>query len=884
MSSHMSSGVRVEDALDLGSDKAALEQRIELVWEDMRLIPTTPPSAEHDKGYPGNSEDDDDGDADDFATVSVEMDEAEPADIIVDCPLWRDLPDGLMDNLLASARDAINHFELLNKVLDDLFTCKIPPRIADESNAHRIVATAADTLRRLPGCSTQLFDDTDLSYPSDDDQAATQEGYLVSMPPSPSQGQDHHSTRGWASYKVTTRFDTNTIRLALLVAYLDQTTHPAASNAMQGYVNLLSRLLESLSKSHQSFDFETSSSHRPAAYRITMAFLWTAWQRSLLLFSYYVFGTRLLQQVNARFLNSRPFQDTPVDPDIDFSALGTSLQSDAQGARPGCGYVCRYSFELLRSSALSGTQDYRTLFSRFNELFAARDARCRQASNGTWTPCDGKSWKTCGRFFGLEIPDQSAHDISCKRNTCSQLPWDEESYRGVQGPRSISLSSTPKGGPLRYRTASDRTLAVSHVWSHGQGGNPDQGFNECLHDRYAAIARRLGCDSYWIDAACIPSDAQLRSAAIKTINPIFRNSRATLICDKDIMQVDVVVADDTPSSVARLEVLISVLLLSDWNVRGWTMLEVVRGSRAVHLLCKDNRPVPLRDVLALLYKNGSIDLCALLIGSPQLMPPGSKLRAPGIETASVMLSRRYASRPGDDVIIWSLLCGDDQPHQSPTALWKSRQGGWVKTGFLMSSCDRIADAPRGYGWAPATPQVLGPYTSSRAPDAPLFWPYDGSGTNAARIMTLGTDKATTTTCLRGKWLAHVYSPSDEPLVDHSTGLSCWQRAEQLFSLEGYARVLFLRPLFVESVESGWTPELSAPFTAAQNQDEGELVAVAVCATNEDHAQYVDIAYPEEYTGLYELEPECWEWKGVCWCTSAEVASRLRFKTRQVRIV
>lgn len=867
MSSHMSSESKAE-AFDLGSDKVSLKERIELVWKDMRLNPTAPPPVDHEEDASGHSEENDD--ADDFATVSVRSDEAEPADIIVDCPLWRDLPECLMDDLLASARDGSNHIELLNKVLGNLLTCKFPSSIADECDMHLVVAAAADTLRRLPGCSTQLYDDTHLYSPYSH-QTMSQEGYLID----PTTPEDHGRGSRWASYKVTTLFDTNTIRLALLVAYLDQTTHPLASYTIQGYVNLLSRLLETLSKSYQSFDFETWS-HRHA-YRVTLAFLWTAWQRSLLLYSHYVFGTRLRQQVNARFIDNLPFPDTPVDADIEFSALGTSLQGDDAQESLGCDYVCRYSFELLKNSALSGTQDYRRLFARFNELFADKDARCRQTDSGTWAQCDGKSWKTCGRFFGLEVPDQSAHDISCAK-PCKRLAWDEASYRGVDGPRSVCLSFTPPGGPLRYRTASDRTLAVSHVWSHGQGGTPDQGFNECLHDRYAAAARHLGCDSYWIDAACIPSDAELRSAAIKTINPIFRNSKATLICDNDIMQVDVAEA----RSIAQLEVLIAVLLLSDWNVRGWTMLEVVRGSRAVHLLCKDNRPVPLRDVLAVLYTSGSIDLCALLIGSPQLMPPGSKLRAPSIETASVMLSRRYASRPGDDVIIWSLLCGDDKPYQSPLALWESRRDRWVKTGFLMSSCDRIPNAPRGYGWAPATPQVLGPYTSSRAPNTPLFWPYDGSGTNAAKIMTLGKDKVTTT-CLRGKWLAHVYSPHDNEPRANPAG-SCWERAEQLLSSEGYARVVFLRPLLVESVESGMTPELSAPFTAAQNRDEGERVAVAVCATREDHAQYVDVAYPEEYTDVYELEPECWEWKGVCWCASADVASRLRFETRQVRIV
>lgn len=858
-------------APELGGNKVVFEEKIRSIWESMCLKPDGSTSEKYENDHKVDPDDPDDSDPECCTVESVVSENAEPTDLIVNCPLWRDLPEGLADTFLAHAEDAGNHFELLDASLHDLLICHVPSSIFAESTPVAMATAAADTLHRLPKSSARLPDNM---CSVGDNIYTSHEAYLLTSPST--MPHEHVSSPSWESYKVTTLFDTNTIRLALLVAYLDRTTHPLASQTMQGYVNLLSRLLESLSAPHEPRDPGHSFSQR--SYRVVQAFLWTAWQRSLLLFSYYVFGTRLRREFNPHWLQARPFPDVDVDPDFDFSALGSSLQSDAQ-AGLGCDYVCRYSFELLRASALSATQDYRTLLARFNEQFAGRRPRCRSRSDGTWEQCNGRSWESCGRFFGLQIPDQSAHDVAWCTKPCRRLPWHELSYRSVQGPRGVAYSSTPPGGPLQYCAASGRTLAVSHVWSHGQGGNPDGGFNECLHKRYSAIARDLGCDSYWIDAACIPSDPELRSAAIKTINPIFRDSKVTLICDKDIMEVDAAELWSVP----RLEVLMSVLLLSDWNVRGWTMLEVVRGNKAVHLLCRDNRPVALHDVLAALYQGGSVDLCALLIGSPQLMPPDAKLRAPDIETAGVMLSRRYASRRGDDVIIWSLLCGDDRAHQSPVSLWESRKGSRVRTGFLMSSCDRIAGAPRGFGWAPATPLILGPHTSPRPPNVPLYWPYDGSGTSSARITPSADGK---TTFLRGCWLAHLYSPNNRLPARQGVDLagSCLERAEQLLSSGGYRRVIFLRPLFLESIESGWTQDLSAPFTAAQNLDEGEDVAVAVCATMEDHAQYIDLADPEEWTGMYELEPEGWEWKGVYRCPFAGSSSPLHFQARQVRII
>ena len=52
----------------------------------------------------------------------------------------------------------------------------------------------------------------------------------------------------------------------------------------------------------------------------------------------------------------------------------------------------------------------------------------------------------------------------------------------------------------------ETTIAISHVWSHGQGGRPEDGMNQCLHERYKRIALLPDCDSYWMDTACIPND------------------------------------------------------------------------------------------------------------------------------------------------------------------------------------------------------------------------------------------------------------------------------------------------------------------------------------------------------------------------------------------
>lgn len=151
-------------------------------------------------------------------------------------------------------------------------------------------------------------------------------------------------------------------------------------------------------------------------------------------------------------------------------------------------------------------------------------------------PCDGQHSDHCQRFKGLKVVSQSAHDRKCTWQDesdgtigartslfaamCCRKPrnkpepksvWDEKSYRSIEGARAVSLAETdPQDGPIKFCKVSNKTLAISHVWSHGQGGRPETGINRCLHARYVRIARNLDCDSYWIDTTCIPCEHELR--------------------------------------------------------------------------------------------------------------------------------------------------------------------------------------------------------------------------------------------------------------------------------------------------------------------------------------------------------------------------------------
>ena len=131
--------------------------------------------------------------------------------------------------------------------------------------------------------------------------------------------------------------------------------------------------------------------------------------------------------------------------------------------------MCSWAFELLRTQPSCIGTDSRGFHERFKLAWGRQLGRCRDGR----LPCMGQGLRYCQRFVGLEIQDQSAHDKGCN-GKCCRLLWNKASYLKVKTTRAVSINRTNARGGTQYCPVSTRTLAISHVWSHSQGGRPEE--------------------------------------------------------------------------------------------------------------------------------------------------------------------------------------------------------------------------------------------------------------------------------------------------------------------------------------------------------------------------------------------------------------------------
>lgn len=554
----------------------------------------------------------------------------------------------------------------------------------------------------------------------------------------------------WENLKASAFLDRNTIRLALYIATHTADSVCPSSPVILEHVNNIARLIEEAAASSRS----EKDPGRRQQWFLLEAYLWTCWHRSVLMhLSADLQACLRIGTANNRYVA------------LEFEGIHSIAGLSPAAEAPK--YVCRWAYELVRTDRASVGLDLRQLcdlLAAYSEEVGLHEPRCCISESGSLVQCDGSSPYSCGRFRSMKVPDQSAHASSCskKPQDCTVLRWQEDAYQSINGPRAVSIKHDGSDGYLSYCSASRKTMTISHVWSHGQGGSPDgTGFNSCLHRRYCKISRNHGFDSYWIDAACIPTVKALRSEAIGQINHLFKNSDMTLVCDRDIIELDV-----GSLSVAVKETLLAVLLVCDWNVRAWTFLEAMRGRANLHLLCKNDRVVSLRSLIEDVNTEGSLEIAAMFVTAQHLMP-GNPFRQSGEieaeyvqpEEAATLLSRRYTTKSGDELVIWSLLCGETV-HKTGEEFWRSRRNikllvssgtrqrgtvmGKVRTGFLVSSAPRIDAQRRGFGWAPSRPDLSYDLTDSgyRA-----FHAYDGRSTPMAYYDDEG---------LESDWLVHEF--------------------------------------------------------------------------------------------------------------------------------
>lgn len=636
------------------------------------------------------------------------------------------------------AQEPRSHLKEIDQSLSRLIDCAIDLKELKEADitVNDLVLRGLDLLQRLPSTPLEL-----VGFPT-----RICKDYLY----------DSVLPRKWSSLQTAKFFGVTTIKMALFIA------STADSTTEDSYPDVLAKLLD---VSSQLASFQASHPEWSHYWYIVRAALYSSWQRSVHLCQYSELGRRLSGTIDQISGGSRLHLRGPA------STLGLSAQDlEIQAVQGKAESMCSWTFRVLRIGAVGSGMDFRTFHSRYNRVRADAPGRCRKHSTKS---CAGRGPDHCRRFHGMRIADQSMHDYKCLQS-CKRLYWNEESYRATSGSRAVRLDEFKPGRSqlIEYCCASDKTLAISHVWSHGQGGRPHEGVNACLHNRYVDIAKRLGCDSYWWDSLCIPTDHNLRVEAIRYINSTFASSKATLICDKDLMSIDM-----GDQLLIDKESLLSALLVSDWNVRAWTFLEGLRSRQRIHILCKDNVVIYFRQMVKDVYDFGHIDLSILAFNVSHILPnftppiPRKIRNRGGIfhprddenhtrilymrrEAAGSVLSLRPASRKGDDIVIWSLLTGEDisdtpsdlwQRNYSPRWLTWPRPPGQVNTGFLMSSARRMQH--RGRSWAPCT-SYCRPSSSPYLHVGPLYPAYDSAESFLEDISTRG---------LVSDWLCYEFS-------------------------------------------------------------------------------------------------------------------------------
>ena len=676
----------------------------------------------------------------------------------------------------------------------------------------------------------------------------------------------------WDSMFVTSFIDTNNCVFLLKVADLGHKPDLEFAQGFGHYINMLGELVdvydalvdaakfkfmapfEDASPSTQALKaalFSSETDDHEQGLSVLKAFLWSAWQRSIMLYFYYVIGVQLWQGSSSTWSSL-----------LAVKGVRRLVELDAQDYRgESTHYLCNWAFELLRTSRTSIALDFRRMINLFDNHFQGLEGRCIKDSQ---LACKGDLPESCQRFTSAEAKSQSLHATVCS-GSCARIRWSENSYRQCKSPRAVKVNGDD--GFLSYCKASSNTMAISHVWSHGQGGRPEDGINVCLHRRYCHLAKSFDCDSYWIDSGCIPDDHQLRKEAIMTINDIFCDSKVTLVSDKDLQTKNV-----SSRSIEDLETLLSILLVCDWGVRAWTMLEAIRGNKAIHILCAEDETIPLADLLQQVHREGAVDLVVLLGSAQHLVPSTDSGYAKPIEDVGHLLSQRHASRENDEITIWGLLSNLKAP-KSILQLWESREQ--VSTAFLMSSAPRLSGNP-GYGWAPVTPYIRPqrrevPLDEKRMQAYNVHYPsYDGRGSYGASITPQGLqslwlvhdlDQAAILelfdTCLEEMTTPWTDQDVEDPFIDgeHNKDSKVFERPDyanacktlKTLSSMSNAQVRIIRPLSREGTD---------PYLGNVDRGENFIILVAICVCTEPN--YASSSFKDPGRRVCEE----WHWKGV----------------------
>ncbi|ERF68613.1 hypothetical protein EPUS_07174 [Endocarpon pusillum Z07020] len=601
------------------------------------------------------------------------------------------LVDAKCEELCNATTNPASHLTDLDRCFSSLLICKwstvvmqLRQTIADE---------VCDYISRLPRVPTAL------------------PGDRGDLPSELFSGQE----KAWDKLLVASQHSKNIVRCITLRVLYDHKICEWTDHFAQTVKNCVGELIDATVRQSRAAVCERDKQR----WFIVRAYLWNFWQTCRTLYAALNFKSNFKHnQQYSQNLFYQWFRNFDV-------STGTTLKelTKLSASKHKAASLCLWTLALLHSDPQCLGLDFDLVHERYRNVSGSALNRC--SADGTRS-CSGLHPNACLRYRGLKVKDQSMHDHTCSDQNAAErkLTWDKASYTSVDGPRAVSVAATDAcSEKVKYCKASGRTIAISHVWSHGQGGRPHHGINLCLHQRYARIAQEFDCDSYWIDTVCIPEDHKLRKEAIGYINEVFYKSHAVLVCDKDLMNIDV-----SKPNVELYESIVCAVLFCDWNSRAWTVLEGLKGRKNIYILCMNNQVLEFKTLVQSLCDTGHLNILAFMSQLVHIVPCDSydrnyspsarELRAGQVvlEVGGSWLSHRPASRKGDDIVIWSLLPGHGtKALQNAVDFW--RQQCRVHTGFLLSSAERLKQ--RGLTWAPKTPYAMS--TANRKGKSQVFY-------------------------------------------------------------------------------------------------------------------------------------------------------------------
>lgn len=320
----------------------------------------------------------------------------------------------------------------LDAKLSKVFRFKFEPL----KDSQTIIQQACDLVERMPARPLEL-NDIPTTIPLEYHVSSVVKNVQIDSPL-------------WEQLQATT-YVSSTVLRAALGAVLD----PSGTQAsLMDIINIIAKLLETVSQlTPTGTDVKTT-------WRsfIVRAFLWTTWQRCLLIYFQQAARDALIEGSLDGKKGELTLRGTMPSPGVTIHEMSKQCAGLGKSA-----YICGWNFELLRSNPVCIGADFRGFHQRYNAAFGSYSARCFAGQSHA---CKGDSPRKCQRFHGMVIEDQSAHDQSCSRD-CRRLIWAESSYRILSGSRAVRLMESDGSAceSIQYCNASDQTLAISHVWS-----------------------------------------------------------------------------------------------------------------------------------------------------------------------------------------------------------------------------------------------------------------------------------------------------------------------------------------------------------------------------------------------------------------------------------